>query len=132
MISTVVALAAQTMLQVPRDMPLPDPKDFISSEEVVWDGKEGKYTVYTDSIFAATENRMKFRHVVVRIESKSGTHTSSSLIDCKKRTWRNVWYSRTGANAETHVGQRDYSIRAANPPINSPMGAVIARVCTKP
>ena len=132
MISAVVALAAPAVLLVPKDMPLPDPDEFKSAEEVVWDGKEGKYTVYTDSIFAVTENRIKFRHVVVRIEFKSGTLTSSNLIDCKKKSWRDVWSTQTGANAETYVSRRDYSLRNSGPPADSPMGAVIARVCRKP
>lgn len=129
MMAAIMAMAAQAVLQVPSDMPLPDPDEFRSSEEVVWDGKEGKYILYADSIFAVTENGKKLRHVVVRQDHKWGTHTSATLIDCKKKTWRNVWFTETGAETETYVARRNYAIRAANPPVKSPMGAVIERVC---
>ncbi len=131
MMSAIVTMAAQAMLQVPRDMPLPDPKEFSSSEEVIWDGKEGKYTLYPDSIFMVIENRIKFRHVVVRSEAKTFTHTEAYLIDCKKKSWRDVWYSEIGDHTDTYVARRNYSIRAPTPPANSPMGAVIERVCRK-
>lgn len=131
MISTVVALAAQAALQVPMGTPIPDPKKFISFEEVVWDGKEGRYTLYVDSIFAVTENRKKFRHVVVKSETREITHIESYLIDCKKKTWRDVWYSESGVRTKTHVARRDYSVAISSPPIDSPMGAVIERVCRK-
>ncbi|MCP5396997.1 MAG: hypothetical protein H6918_09775 [Sphingomonadaceae bacterium] len=129
MITTVFALASQTMLSVPADWP--PRKDFSSSEEIVWDGKEGKYTLFSDSIFSVTEKRKKLRHVVVRSETKTITHIESYLIDCKKKTWRDVWYSESGVRTITYVARRDYSMRASSPPLDSPMGAVIERVCRK-